>query len=155
MELNLTGKTSHGTPDELASLSAVIIDGDSVFVDNGAIHGKSRVERGIQFGAKSPEQIPDGRRVVVVWVTLNRGEAGTGYHGACAAIPFSINAEAKLGYKSLPDMVNKMGDAIQGTINLDYLTPDEKEKVKRFLSEFRGGELWALTRQEFKDAFTL
>lgn len=148
MELGLTGQTGHGTPDELASLSAVIIDGDSIFVDNGAIHGKSRVERGIQFGAKSPDQVPDGRRVVVVWVTLKRGESGIGYGGLCASVPFSINAEAQLGYKSLPDQVNKMGDAMQGKILLDVLTPEEKARFAAFLQEFRNGELWSHTRAE-------
>lgn len=142
MELNLTGQTGHGTPDEFASLSAVIMDGESIFVDNGAIHGKSRVERGIQFGAKSPDQIPNGRRVIVIWVTLKRGETGMGYGGMCASIPFSINAEAKLGYKSLPDQVNKMSAALQGKIQLDVLTTEEKARLSAFLKEFRNGELW-------------
>lgn len=152
MDLSLTGQTGHGTPDELASLSAVIIDGDSIFVDNGAIHGKSRVERGIQFGAKSPDQIPDGRRVVVVWITLKRGEnGGTGYHGLCASIPFSINGEAQLGYKSLPDQVNKMGAAMQGKIQLDLLTIDEKVQFAAFLKGFRNGETWSNTRPDVLD----
>ncbi|WP_018131101.1 YwhD family protein [Effusibacillus pohliae] len=153
MELSLTAKTGHDTPDEFASLSAVIIDGDSVFVDNGAIHGKSRVERGIQFGAKSPDQIPNGRRVCVVWVTLKKGETGMGYHGICAAIPFRIDVEAKLGYKSLPDQVNKMSDAMKGLIKLEVLEPEEKAKLGAFLKEFRGGELWNQSRPEVREAF--
>lgn len=152
MELNLTAKVGHGTPDDFASLSAVIIDGDSVFVDNGAIHGKSRVERGIQFGAKSPDQIPNGRRVLVVWVTLKRSENGMGYNGMCAAIPFRIDAEAKLGYKSLPDQVNKMGDAMKGAIKLGTLEPEEKEKLAAFLCEFQAGELWNNARPEVRAA---
>jgi hypothetical protein len=153
MELGLTGQTGHGRPDEFASLSAVIIDGDSIFIDNGAIHGKSRVERGIQFGAKSPEQVPDGRRIIVVWVTLKRGESGIGYGGICASVPFSINADAQLGYKSLPDQVNKMGDAMQGKIQLDVLTPEEKTTLAAFLQEFRSGELWNNSRSEVLAAF--
>ncbi|GAX88619.1 YwhD family protein [Effusibacillus lacus] len=153
MELNLTAKTGHDTPDEFASLSAVVIDGDTVFVDNGAIHGKSRVERGIRFGASSPDQIPDGRRVVVVWVTLKKGEAGMGFNGVCAAIPFRIDAEAKLGYKNLPDQVNKMGDAMKGAVKLDTLEPEEVARLGNFLKEFRGGELWNNTRPEVREAF--
>ncbi|BCJ86535.1 YwhD family protein [Effusibacillus dendaii] len=152
MELNLTAKSSHDTPDEFASLSAVIIDGDQIFVDNGAIHGKSRVERGIQFGATSPDQIPGGRRVSVVWVTLTKGTNGMGYHGVCAAIPFRIDAEAKLGYKSLPDQVNKMGDAMKGAIKVDLLETGEKTKLANFLKEFRDGELWNNARPEFREA---
>ncbi|MFC4766104.1 YwhD family protein [Effusibacillus consociatus] len=153
MELNLTAKSGHDTPDDFASLSAVVIDGDSVFVDNGAIHGKSRVERGIQFGATSPNQIPNGRRVCVIWVTLKKGDTGMGYNGICAAIPFRIDAEAKLGYKSLPDQVNKMTDAMKGSIKLDMLELEEREKLANFLKEFRGGELWNNSRPEVKAAF--
>lgn len=154
MELNLTGRSGHGTPDDFASLSAVIIDGDSVFVDQGAIHGKSRMERGISFTAKTPDEVPDGRRVAVVWVTLKRGENGMGYNGISAAIPFRINAEAKIGYKSLPDQVNRMGYAMQGRIQMDQLQADEKQKLVAFLQEFRGGELWSNARPEVHAAFS-
>jgi hypothetical protein len=143
MELNLTGRTGHGTPDDFASLSAVIIDGESVFVDQGAIHGKSRVERGISFTARTPDDVPSGRRVAIVWVTLKRGENGMGFNGMAAAIPFRIDADAKVGYKSLPDQVNRMGDAMQGKIQLDQLEDAEKQKLMSFLQEFRGGELWS------------
>ena len=152
MELSLTAKSGHDTPDEFASLSAVLLDGESVFVDNGAIHGKSRVERGIQFGAKTAEEIPNGRRVSVVWVTLKKGEGGMGFNGICAAIPFRIDAEAKLGYKSLPDQVNKMGDAMQGAIKLETLETGEIRKLAHFLKEFRGGELWNNSRPEVREA---
>jgi hypothetical protein len=150
-QLGITGRSRHDTPDEFATLSAVIIDGEEVLIDNGAIHGKSRVERGISFSAKNPDEVQGGRRVAVIWVTLRRAEGGFGYSGICGSL-LVINKEARIGYKSLPDQVNKMDAAMKGKIQIDVLTEKEKRLLSGFLQEFRGGDLWNNTAEDVKSA---
>jgi hypothetical protein len=150
-QLGITGRSRHDTPDELATLSAVIIADGEVMIDNGAIHGKSRVERGISFSAKTPEEVEGGQRVPVIWVTLRRGEGGFGYSGICGSV-LVINRETRFGYKSLPDQVNKMDAALKGKVQVEMLTQEEKGLLSAFLREFRGGDLWNHTDEEVKSA---
>ncbi|GIM44825.1 hypothetical protein DNHGIG_03740 [Collibacillus ludicampi] len=152
-QLGITGRSRHDTPDEFATLSAVIIDGEEVFIDNGAIHGKSRVERGISFSAKSPDEVPGGIRIPVIWVTLRRTEGGFGYSGICGSV-LVIDKEARTGYKSLPDQVNKMDAAMKGKVQVDALTEKEKKLLSDFLREFRGGELWKNTDENVKSSLS-
>ena len=149
MELNLTGRSGHGTPDELASLSAVMINGDEIVVDNGAIHGKSRFERGVDFRSfTAPEQVPNAERIAVIWVTLQRYENGMGYNGLCATEIF-VNLETNQGYKSMAALVNQMDRAMKGKVDLACLSAEEKGKFAGFLAELRA-DLWANTPDEVK-----
>ena len=149
MELNLTGRTGHGTPDELASLSVVMINGDEIVVDNGAIHGKSRFERGVDFRSFSaPEEVPNATRIGVVWVTLKRYETGMGYHGLCATEIF-VNLDEMKGYKSMASLVNQMDGAMKGKVDLARLSDGEKGKLAGFLEQLRA-DLWANTPDEVK-----
>ncbi len=149
MELNLTGRDRHGTPDELATLSAVLIDGEEIFVDQGAIHGKSRVERGIDFrGASSADQVPDGQQVSIVWVTLKTYEQGRGFSGITAA-QIVINKELKVGYKPMAPLVNQMDRAMKGKVDLSNLSGEQKGKLAHFLENLRA-DLWANTPDEVK-----
>jgi hypothetical protein len=151
MELNLTGRPSgHGTPDDFANLSAVLIDGEQIFLDNGAIHGKSQVERGIDFrSARSPEDVPDGRVVDVIWVTLKRYESGSGYHGIASAQLF-IDANKRIGYKPMGSLVNQMDRAVKGMIELSTLSPEKRQRLAAFLAQFRE-DLWENTPAEVKE----
>ncbi|MDB5085998.1 MAG: hypothetical protein JWN30_2884 [Bacilli bacterium] len=153
-KLSLTGVNKHGTPDDFAALSAVILTGDDIFLDNGAIHGKSRVERGIQFTARSPEEVAGGERIFVVWVTLKRAEAGMGYNGVCAS-QLIVNREAAVGYKSMPELVNKMDHAMKGKLELEILPDADRTRLGEFLKQFRGGELWACAQPGVQSLFVL
>lgn len=137
--LQLTGANRHRTPEALSTLSAIVIDGVDIRVDNAAIHGKSWPERGIRF-VRDPDEVPNPRRVVVVWVTLRRHPAGLGINGL-AACTMQIDAEAGVGYKNLADQVNKMDYAVKGRILLDLLTPEEHNMLGAFLKAQRA-ELW-------------
>lgn len=150
-QLNLTGRTKHDTPDELHSLSVVMIDGDQIFIDNGAIHGKSRLERGVDFRSfTKPEDVPNARRIPEIWVTLHRFENGMGYYGLCAA-EIWVNDQAQ-GYKSLPLLVNQMDGAMKGKVDLKSLTAEQKALLGDFLASFRS-DLWANAPEAVKAAF--
>jgi hypothetical protein len=148
--LNVTGRNKHATPDELSTLSALILDGDQVFIDNAAIHAKSRVERGITF-SRNQDAVANGRKVSIVWVTLrNTGEA-KGYAGL-ASCEMWIDEESKQGYKDLAHHVNQMDAAVKGRVAIDSLTEVEKQRLLTFLQTFRE-ELWTNASEEVKRAF--
>jgi hypothetical protein len=154
MELNLTGRPvgGHGAPDDFATLSAVLIDGEHIFIDNGAIHGKSRVERGVDFrSATSPEQVPGARRIALVWVMLARFEGGMGYNGVTAAEIF-VDEEKKVGYKSMAALVNQMDGAMKGKVDLARLSEEEKKRLAKFMEELRP-DLWGNMPEEKKELF--
>jgi hypothetical protein len=151
-KLSLTGKAGHGAGDEtLRGLSAVLIDGDDVFIDNGAIHAKSRVEREIRF-LKSLDEVPNPRLVWGFWVTLKRREGGVqGFHGI---MPFQlhIDQDAKLGYKNLAQHVNHMEKAVKGHADLTGVPDAVRDKLQRFLQSVRP-DLWENAAETFLQAF--
>lgn len=151
-KLSLTGKAKHSTDDAMKGLSALFVDGDKVFVDNGAIHAKSELERGLTF-VKSIEELHDPRLVWVFWITLHRFEGNVqGYYGA---MPFElwIDEAGTHAYKSLADQVNKMEKAVKGTVDLAAIQPDVRNKAHTFLSSIRS-DLWEHASPAFREAFT-
>lgn len=138
-QLSLTGRNKHKAPDALSNLSAVIIDGTDIRLDNAAIHGKAHVERGIRF-LPSPNEVPNPRRLVVVWVTLRRAVPGLGINGLGAS-EFYIDVEAGLGYKNLADQVNKMDGAVRGKVLIEVLTREEHAGLGRYLRSLKS-EFW-------------
>ncbi|MCL6453604.1 MAG: YwhD family protein [Alicyclobacillus sp.] len=149
-KLGLTGRNNHSTDDSMRGLSAVFIDGDNIFIDNGAIHGKSSLERGITF-VRSKDELTHPRHIWVVWITLKRNaDKAQGYHGA---MPFSlwIDDAAKQGYKSLAEQVNKMDKTVKGTVDVVELPPDVRAKLGTFLQSF--SDLWQHAQPQFRAAF--
>ena len=144
-KLQLTGANRHRKPDALSTLSAVVVDGDDVRIDNGAIHGKAYVEKGIRF-LTDPDDVPNPRRVAVVWATLHKTVLGTGINGLGASV-FHVDPEAGVGYKNLADQVNKMDAAVKGRVMLAELTQKEHRLLGAFLMAQRA-ELWENAREE-------
>jgi hypothetical protein len=156
-QLRLTSRPTHSTDNQLRGMSAVIIDGDSVFVDNGAIHAKSGIERGIRF-VQRPEEVPEPRRAWICWVTLHRFDADDGqgkvqgYYGL-QVFPVDIDAKAKIGYKSLAESVNKMGYAVKGKVDISPLPSAERRRLGEFLRGLRP-DLWEHANPAFRAAFS-
>lgn len=149
-KLNLTGKSKHSVDDSMKGLSAIFADGDDVFIDNGAIHAKSRIERALTF-LKTADEVPNPRVVWVFWITLHRFEHGQGYYGA---MPFQIliDGETNQAYKSLADQVNKMDKAVKGNVDVTNVPQDVVKKVADFLKTIRA-DLWEKASERFKSAF--
>lgn len=152
-KLSLSGTSKHGTDDSMRGLSALFVDGEEVFVDNGAIHAKSRIERNIQF-QKALTDVQNPRHVWGIWITLHRFEdKQQGYYGA---MPFElwIDQEAGVGYKSLSTQVNGMEKAVKGKVELDAVPADIRKRAAEFLKQVRP-ELWERAAQSFVQAFDL
>lgn len=151
-KLSLTGKSKHSTDDAMKGLSALFVDGDRVFVDNGAIHAKSELERGLTV-VKSKEELQDPRLVWIFWITLHRFEGNVqGYYGA---MPFQlwIDQQGTQGFKSLADQVNKMEKAVKGTVDLTAIDTETRNKARAFLESIRS-DLWENASPAFREAFT-
>jgi len=132
---------------DLNNVSAVIIDGDEAYIDLGALHAKSKVERGIKFSANK-DDVPNGRRCWIVWVAVDKREEGPYYAGATAC-EMLVDTEARRGWKLLADHVNKMDYAMKRRIVLEGLSEGEKAALKRCLIEYNEG-MWNASSDELK-----
>ncbi|MEO3946096.1 YwhD family protein [Gorillibacterium sp. CAU 1737] len=154
LALNIvSGKAAHkgfgaGSID-LSNVSSIIIDGPEAFVDNGALHAKSRVEKGIKF-VSDVSEVPNGRRCIIVWVAVERNEEG-GHYAGVTSCEMLIDTEARRGWKVLADHVNRMDRAMKRQVLLENLTADERELLKATLQEFNAA-WWERSGEELKQA---
>ena len=146
-DLDLFGGAGFGD----ALLGAVVIDGDEAYFDDGALHGRSRAESGVQF-LGSREQLEGGaaRRIVLVWVAVKEREPSRyGYVGLSDSEMW-IDQGRSVGYKNLVDQANRMGDAVRGVVGLGRTTARERQRLLRCLMERL--ELWRYASTAVKEA---
>ncbi|WJH35766.1 YwhD family protein [Paenibacillus sp. CC-CFT747] len=134
---------------DLSNVSSVIIDGDEAYLDNGALHAKSKVEKGIKFSTNK-EDVPNGRKCWIVWVAVDRSEEGQ-FYGGIAACEMLVDPEARKGWKVLADHVNRMDKAMKRQILVDGLDEREKAALHRYLTEFNP-EWWDRSSDTLKEA---
>jgi hypothetical protein len=133
----------------LSNLSSVLIDGEQAKIDLGLIHAKSAVERGIKW-TTDLEQVPNGKKYWVVWVAVDRNESGPYYAGVTACY-MVIDREARIGWKILPEHVNRMDDALKRRIKLAGLSDVEKKALRDLLIS-HNEEMWHNSSDELKQA---
>ncbi|MFX4301856.1 YwhD family protein [Alicyclobacillus tolerans] len=150
-KLSLTGSTKHAADDQLRGLSVLFLDGDEVFIDNGAIHGKSRLETGVKF-VQNRAEVPNGRTVLGLWITLHRFPEGQGFYGVQ---PFELflDKEAQVGYKNLVEQVKGMEKAVRGEVNLAGVPQAARQKIVEYLQKVRP-DLWQHAQPAFLEAMT-
>ncbi len=133
---------------DLSNLSSVIIDGDQAYIDQGAIHGKSKIERGVRF-SMNRDEVPNGRKCWVVWVAVGHREDGA-YYAGVTACEMSIDSEARRGWKILADHVNRMDDALKRRFVLDDLNDAEKQTLRKVLID-HNSEWWERSDAALKE----
>jgi hypothetical protein len=133
---------------DLSNLSSIIIDGDEAYIDLGALHAKSKVERRIKF-TMDKSAVPNGRQVWVVWVAVDRNEAGA-FYGGVTASEMLIDSEARVGWKILADHVNQMDRALKRRYILDGLGEKERRLLRDVLIG-HNAEWWERSPQQLKD----
>ncbi|WP_078543380.1 YwhD family protein [Litchfieldia alkalitelluris] len=135
----------------LDNVSPVFIDinEEDVFVDIGAMHARSVVEKGIKF-LPNKEDVPNGKPFWLVWVTIDRQEKGP-YYAGVTACEMTVDREIRRGYKSLPDHVNKMDKSLKRKMMVDFM--DEKSKIllSAFLQKHDAG-MWERSSDELKNS---
>lgn len=135
----------------LNNVSPVIIDAEKqeAFIDMGALHARSAIEKGIKV-TSNRDDVPNGKKYWVVWVTVNRKEEGPYYHGlgACELV---IDSEARRGYKSMPEHVNNMDRSLKGRVILDHMDDQSKRVLGEFLKNFNA-DMWANSSVQLRKA---
>lgn len=132
---------------DLNNVSPVIIDEGRAYIDLGAMHAKSKVERGIKF-LPNKEDVPNGRQCWIVWVAVDRLPIGSCY-GGLAACEMLIDTEIKRGWKVLADHVNRMDYAMKRHVLIDELNVEDKSALRELLMT-HNLEWWERTSEEMK-----
>lgn len=132
---------------DLNNVSPAIIDGGRAYIDLGAMHAKSKVERGIKFSPHK-EDVPNGRRCWIVWVAVDRSSVGA-FYGGLTACEMLIDTEAKRGWKVLADHVNRMDYAMKRHVLVEELNVEEKAALRELLIT-HNPEWWERTSEEVK-----
>lgn len=153
LALNVVSNKAHkgfgaGTID-LSQVSCIIIDQGEAYIDVGAMHAKSKVERGIKFSSDK-SNVPNGRPAWIVWVAVDRNEEGSSYYAGATSCEMLIDSEARRGWKQLPDHVNRLDAAIKRKFMLDNIGPEEKAALRKLLVE-HNAEWWDRSPQVLKD----
>jgi hypothetical protein len=127
-------------PNTLVTALVVSPDG-SIRVDAGALHGRSQVEGEVTMVTRH-ELVGEFQPVLVVWVAVELDGANhpVRYTGL-SVCQILVNPKQQLGYKSLSEHVNRMGEAMRGDINVARLSPAQRRGVKEQLVGL-GAALW-------------
>lgn len=135
----------------LNDISPVIIDveNETAFVDMGALHARSEVEKRVKF-TPNKEEVPEGGRPYwVVWVAVGRNDQGP-YYAGVAACEMIVNKEARRGYKNLAEHVNNMDKALKHKIVVKHMDDKSKRTLKTFLQN-HNQEMWERSSQQLKE----
>ncbi|MBE4907722.1 YwhD family protein [Bacillus luteolus] len=133
----------------LENISPVFVDieNEDVFVDIGAMHARSVVEKGIKF-LPNKEEVPNGKPYWLVWVTIDVTQDG-GYYAGVTACEMTVDREIRRGYKSLPVHVNLMDKSLKRKIIVDHMDDKSKKLLAEFLQKHDLG-IWNRSSDELK-----
>ncbi|BAB07532.1 YwhD family protein [Halalkalibacterium halodurans] len=134
----------------LDNVTPVFVDPEEerAFVDLGALHARSEVEKRIKF-LPNKEEVPNGKLYWLVWVTIDSKKEGP-YYAGVAGCEMTVDREIRRGYKSMPEHVNKMDKSIKGKIVVD----DMDERSKRILGEYLKSfneDMWKRSEPELRE----
>jgi len=135
----------------LENMSSVIVDPneDKAYVDMGAMHARSDVERRVKF-LPDKDAVPNGKLYWIVWVNVEQGENGPFYSGV-AGSEIRVDRSIKRAYKSMPEHVTHMEKSLKGKIVVDHMDEKSKKLLKDFLVEFNE-EMWNNSTDELKES---
>lgn len=125
----------------------VDIEEGEAFIDIGAMHARSTVEKGIKFLPNKAE-VPNGKPYWLVWVTVDRDEAGP-YYAGVTACELTVDRETRRGYKSLPEHVNRMDKSLKRHIIVEHMDAKSKAILREFLQNHDPG-MWERSEEKLK-----
>jgi len=135
----------------LENVTPVIVDPkeDRAFIDMGAMHGRSEIERRVKI-IPNKEEVPNGKLYWIVWVTVERGQHGPYYYGVTGC-EIVVDRSIKRAYKSMPEHVNRMDKSLKGHVIVDDMDEKSKELLGNFLREY-DIDMWERASEELKNA---
>ncbi|MFA9559914.1 YwhD family protein [Evansella sp. AB-rgal1] len=134
----------------LNNVSPVIVDveADEAYVDMGALHARSAVEKGIKF-LHNKEEVPNGRPYWLVWVTVDQRNGKPAYTGV-GACEMTVDREIRRGYKNFPEHVNNMDRSLKGRILVSQMDDRSKKILADYLKGFNQ-EFWNNSDDQLKE----
>ncbi len=140
-------------PNTLVTALVLSPDGD-VVLDAGALHGRSAVEGPVAEWVKRREDAGHAASYWMIWVAveLDAAQQPLRYLGI-AASEVLINAQDRLGYKSVAGQVNRMAEAMQGRVSLEPLSFVERQRLREELIRL-DPEAWERSASLVKDTLT-
>ncbi|WLD93211.1 YwhD family protein [Alkalihalobacillus sp. AL-G] len=137
----------------LNNLTPVFVnpEDEEVFIDMGALHARSSVEKRIKF-TSNREDAPNPKLYWLVWVMVDASGEGPHYAGL-GGCELQIDAEARRGYKSMPEHVNNMDKAMKKRIVVNHMDAKSKQLLKQFLID-HNEEFWTQSSDELKGALS-
>lgn len=135
----------------LNNLTPIFVDptDEEVFIDMGALHARSSVEKRIKFTADRANT-PNPKLYWLVWVMVDSGSEGPFYAGL-GACEMQVDSEARRGYKSMPEHVNNMDKALKKRVVADQMDDKSKTLLKNFLMD-HNEEFWNRATEDVKKA---
>ena len=133
----------------LENISPVIVDVEAreAYVEIGAMHARSPVERGIKF-LKSKEEVPNAKPYWIVWVAIERSEEGP-YYAGVTACEMTVDRSIRRGYKSLPEHVNNLDKAMKRKYITNHMDEPSKQILRGFLQK-HDPAMWERSGEELK-----
>ncbi len=116
-------------PSGPVSVVAVVFEGDVATLDNGALHARSHLEAGVRF-SEDPAAKGKGEHVKNVWVVSSTGKLT----GATTA-ELWVDRASGTGWKRTIDHVNRMSNAVRGSIDVADLSPAQKTSLAELLAK--------------------
>ena len=135
----------------LENVSPVIVDVEEgeAEIDVGAMHARSKAEKGVKF-TQNREDSEGGKQFWLVWVTVDRKPEGP-YYAGVTACELVINREKRRGYKILPEHVSLMDKSMKRKIIVEKMD----ERSKGVLADFLKGHnaaMWTYAEPELHEA---
>ncbi|RHW35415.1 YwhD family protein [Oceanobacillus profundus] len=138
----------------LENMSSVIVDPNEnkAYVDMGAMHARSEVERRVKW-LPDRNEVPNGKLYWIVWVNVERGDSGPYYSGVTGC-EIRVDREIRRAYKSMGQHVTYMEKSLKGKIIVDHMDEQSKNLLRDFLIDFNK-DMWDNSTDELKEALPL
>jgi hypothetical protein len=150
----LGGESTHGgygagtlNLDNMTPVFVDVLSGET-YVDMGAMHARSEVEKGIKF-LPNKDEVPNGKPYWLIWITVDHNAKGA-YYAGVTACELTVDREIRRGYKSLPDHVNKMDKSLKRQIIVEHMDTPSKQALGKFLKGFNE-KMWDNSEQKLRD----
>lgn len=133
----------------LENVSPLFIDVEEqeAFVDIGAMHARSQVEKGIKF-TTNREDSAGGKDYWLVWITIDYNPQGP-YYAGVTACEMVVNREKRRGYKILAEHVNLMDKSMKRKIIVDHMDESSKRVLGEYLKS-HNPELWERSEEKLR-----
>lgn len=131
----------------LENVSPLFIDvaEQEAFLDIGAMHARSQVEKGIKF-TTNREDSAGGKDYWLIWITIDFNPEGP-YYAGVTACEMVVNREKRRGYKILADHVNRMDKSMKRRILVDNMDAPSKRVLAEYLRS-HNPEMWSNSSEQ-------